>query len=184
MVFIPTNNLSLEWYDQLAIQFGLRGNYLPEVLKMPEAEASNDMKKYITLIGVVFISLFMYFVWYSTNISELKPEISTVEVHSDSLKESLFLIKETRGLNYAVSVISSSSEKQQKPDIEKEYVYSAGDPTLFYKLEKDTLSVYTYHLAKEPSSFDSNIKVQQVELSNNEYSSLIDQYQTKGLKKF
>ena len=149
-----------------------------------EVAAPNGMRRYFIIIGIVSIVLLTYLVWDSTNIPELKPKITTVEVYSDSLKESLFLIKETRGLNYEVTVISSSSKKQQEPDSDKEYVYSAGGATLFYKLEKDTLLVYTYHLAKEPSSFDSNIKVKQIELSNNEYSTLIDRYQTEKLKKF
>ena len=54
---------------------------------------------------------------------------------------------------------------------------------IFYKMENDTLFVYSYKQAMEPLNFNSNIIVKQVELNNLEMMDLFGKHKEKGIMK-
>ena len=83
-----------------------------------------------------------------------------------------------------VIAISNSDEKDFTTDSTKSYVYEGVMP-LLYKIQKDTLFVYTLKMSVIPQGLITNFKIVQVQLENPEMMTLIehDNYKAKGLTK-
>lgn len=95
----------------------------------------------------------------------------------------LYLKNKSRGLNYTVKVISTSSDKNLIPDGEKDLIYKS-DLDIFYKATEDTLKVYTRIKADIPKNFPSDVVLKQNVLDNPTYMNLYDTYNEMGLKLF
>ncbi len=81
-----------------------------------------------------------------------------------------------------VNVISNIDSTDFTPQSSREYVYR-GLSAIYYKLQDDTLFIYTPTIAPVPQDFKIPYKVIQIELSNPEAMDLIvnDNYKQKGL---
>ncbi|RBL91425.1 hypothetical protein DF182_02045 [Chitinophaga flava] len=83
-----------------------------------------------------------------------------------------------------VSVISNSDSANFIPQRSREYVYE-GLSDIYYKLQHDTLFIYTPTIAPVPQYFRTPYKVIQIKLSNPEAIDLFvnHEYKKKGLTK-
>ncbi len=102
--------------------------------------------KYV--LGVTAVCLLAYYIFHFLNASFLESDFKVIDLYSPASKEKIYLKKESRGLNYTVAVISTSPKKGFTPNPDQEYVFSADDAKFYYKLQNDTLFVYTYIFRK------------------------------------
>lgn len=130
----------------------------------------------LLIIAVMFFGCFPS----SEDLSVRKVE----KVHFENLGEDIYLKRIERGLNYQVSVISTSSKKKFEPNYENEYVFSAGTASFYYKVSGDTLFIKSYILAKKPKNFPSKIKVKQIELNQQELKDFKGIYKKEGYSFF
>ncbi len=136
------------------------------------------MKKILLIISALITALiiggYFYFRYVVT-------DFKMTELYIKGANSTIYLKNLKRGLNYSKLAISSS--KGRRTSLEKDYVYT-WDETLFYRVSNDTLYVLCKNKAKEPTNFDSRIKVLQEEYSNPEYYKLLKDFTKKGLEKF
>lgn len=143
---------------------------------------NKKIKKAFTIIGILVIvgfGIWMHLVY--SEVPELKPNTIIKKVHSELLNESIYLRKESRGLNYDVTTITKNSQYQYKPNPKEDYVYGSSGTPIFFNLTGDTLIVYTYTLAKTPSQMTTKFKIKQIELNRFAIDSLFKSYKHKGL---
>lgn len=141
------------------------------------------MKKTLIFIGILIVVVFvvMYFSFpkkgYDTN-------IEVVEISSANHSSKLFIKKKTWGMtgDGQVIIISDNDNREFEPDSTKDYVFKGLSP-LFYKVERDTLLLYTYQVSSVPSNLKSNFIIRQIELENPSMMNLIenDNYKQQGL---
>lgn len=136
---------------------------------------------FIIVVQLVIVSVGYLIFRMNKDIPDLDPVIIKKEIYSDNLDESIYMKEISRGLNYKIVVITSSNEERAEPKPDEEYVYSW--VPIFYKMENDTLFVYSYKQAMEPLNFNSNIIVKQVELNNLEMMDLFGKHKEKGIMK-
>ena len=141
------------------------------------------MRKVIIGLAVLVVVLVVLGLFFWRVVPNLEPKI-TVEEISSGQGSSLYFKRKERGLNYKVAVISSSPATEFEPDSSSEYVYSAGDTRLYHKLENDTLTVYTYHLADEPEKFQSGFTVVQKEIESAKYDETRQRLKKAGFEEF
>ena len=141
------------------------------------------MRKVIIGLAVLVVVLVVLGAFFWRAVPNLEPKITVEEVNSDQ-GSSLYFKRKERGLNYKVAVISGSPAREFEPDSSREYVYSAGDTRLYHKLENDTLTVYTYHLADEPENFQSGLTVVQKEIESAKYDETRRRLKKAGFEEF
>jgi hypothetical protein len=123
-------------------------------------------------------------IFYLTNCTfpDFKPLVKCDRLYSNSVKDSVFVKLQARGFSYRVIVISQDSKREFEPDSTKDFIFK-GFSAIYYKMDKDTLIVYTPLKVKAPMGFMSKIRVRQIELKNPEMMNLRDKYINLGLKK-
>jgi|SRR5450432_1282598 len=156
---------------------------------MPQENNLKSMNKLkiIVLVAIVIVLLaftFFYFAFPSKN-ADVQYEV--IEISSKDVQSKLYIKKKVWGMtsDNQLVVISSSKEKDFTSEGSENYVYDGVMP-LFYKLQKDTLFVYTLKMSAVPKDLETSFKIIQVPLENPEMMKLIehDNYKTKGLAKF
>jgi cytochrome c-type biogenesis protein CcmE len=142
--------------------------------------------KVILLVVVVIILvcfLFFYFAFPSKN-ADVQYEVT--EISAKDVQSKLYIKKKVWGMtsDNQVIVISSSNKKEFSSEDAESYVYEGVIP-LFYKVQKDTLFVYTLKMSSVPNGLKTNFKIVQVQLENPEMMKLIehDNYKVQGLTK-
>ena len=142
------------------------------------------MKKLIIIIVTILVLGLVVGLIVYNSFPEYKPKYIVKEIHSNTLNESIYLKKKSWGITYdhEIVVVSTLYDEKSVPDTTNDYIFL--DPEIFYKVNHDTLYVYTMSKAKEPNNFNSKIKVNQIELSNTEKMDLIgnDNYKKQGLE--
>jgi hypothetical protein len=145
------------------------------------------MKKRIFFISipivVILATIGIYFNWDNKN------DYFQTTITKLPLKKGyppVFIKRTVWGLtgDKQVIVISNVDNKRFKGQKSNEYVYE-GLFEMFYKLQRDTLFIYTLISSPVPNEFSTPYKIIQVELNNPELIDLIenDKYKQIGLIK-
>jgi len=97
-----------------------------------------------------------------------KPLFEREQIYFPNKKTSLYLKSKNWGLtaDHKISVISTKHEMEFQPDSISEYIFHGFDG-IIYKTENDTLKIYTIKKPKVPPKFESEIKVEIIEIKNN-----------------
>ncbi len=143
-----------------------------------------NLKKIFLLSIPLIILLFVG--WFYFAISGLSydysPSFEKVKFTNSENSDSVFIKKKVWGIsaNSQVIIISRNGEVPFSPDSINDFVFNSWAPFL-YKFENDTLSVFIRLASNTPANFKSDIKIEQIVLSNPEMMNLIDNYKEKGL---
>lgn len=132
------------------------------------------------------IALLLFVVWAYLGISGLSPDYSPsfekVKFFSVGTSDSVFIKSKVWGISsdHQIITISKNGDIPFLADSTNDFVFKGWSPFL-YKFENDTLSVFIRSASNTPTNFKSDIKVQQIILSNPEMMNMIDNYKEKGL---
>lgn len=132
------------------------------------------MKKLtLIIIGIVIILLSF---WLGMKVErELaswdeigKPVFEKEQIYFPNKKTSLYLKSKNWGLtaDHKISVISTKSDLEFQPDSISEYIFH-GFGGIIYKVENNTLKIYSHQKPKIPPKFESEINVELIEVKNN-----------------
>ena len=136
----------------------------------------------LVIVVVLLIGfLFFYFAFPSKN-ADVQYEVT--EIFSNEVQSKLYIKKKVWGMtsDNQVIVISSSNEKEFTLEGTENYIYEGIMPML-YKLQKDTLSIYTLKVSAVPKNLKTDFKIVQIQLENPTMMKLIvhDNYRAKAL---
>ena len=97
-----------------------------------------------------------------------KPVFEKEQIYFPNKKTSLYLKSKNWGLtaDRKISVISTKSDLEFLPDSISEYIFH-GFGRIIYKVENNTLKIYSHQKPKIPSKFESEINVELIEVKNN-----------------
>lgn len=97
-----------------------------------------------------------------------KPVFEKKRIYFPNKNTSLYLKSKNWGLtaDHKISVISTKSDLEFQPDSIYEYIFH-GFGGIIYKVENDTLKIYSHQKPKIPSKFESEINVELIEVRNN-----------------
>ncbi len=128
-----------------------------------------------TLIIISFVLIILSF-WLGKKIErELssweeigKPVFEKEQIYFPNKKTSLYLKSKNWGLtgDHKISVISTKSDLEFQPDSISEYIFN-GFGGILYKVESNTLKIYSHQKPKIPPKFESEINVELIEIKNN-----------------
>lgn len=145
------------------------------------------MKKSIIVVVILLMILgvAMYFYVDDRLEESFSTDVNIEKVSFEEVGANLYLKQKVWGMtsDSKVTIISTNSFQSFEEDPNAAYVYSSGS-TLFFRTVNDTLEIFSMTLAKEPSNFDSRIKVRQVRISNPEFIFLNENYKKEGLSRF
>ncbi|MVT39188.1 hypothetical protein GO495_01215 [Chitinophaga oryziterrae] len=134
-------------------------------------------------IVVILAAIAIYFNWDNKNDYF---QTTITKLPSKKGYPSVFIKRMVWGLtgDKQVIVISNTDNKNFKAPKSNEYVYE-GLFEMFYKIQRDTLFIYTLISSPVPNKFSAPYKIVQVELNNPELMDLIenDKYKQLGLIK-
>ena len=114
-----------------------------------------------------------------------KPSFEKEQLYFPNKKTSLYLKSKNWGLtaDHQISVISTKPDFEFQPDSISEYIFH-GFGGIIYKAENDTLKIYSTQKPKVPPKFESEIKVEIIEIMDNlEWIKLNDKIKN-GYQKF
>jgi hypothetical protein len=97
-----------------------------------------------------------------------KPVSEKRQIYFPKKMTSLYLKSNNWGLTYdhKITVISTDSDLEFKADSISEYIFHGFDG-LIYKVQNDTLKIYTRQQPEIPPKFESEINVELIEIKNN-----------------
>ena len=97
-----------------------------------------------------------------------KPVFEKEQIYFTNKKTSLYLKSKNWGLtaDHKITVISTKGEMEFQPDSISEYIFH-GFGGIIYKTENDTLKIYSTQKPKIPPKFESEIKVEIIEIKSN-----------------
>lgn len=132
------------------------------------------MKKgYLIIISTLLIILSF---WFGMKVErELagwdeigKPVFVKKQIYFPKEKTTLYLKRKTWGItgNHQITIISTKPEFEFKADSISDYIFN-GFAEVIYKVENDTLKIYSHHKPNIPSKFDSKIEIELIEFKNN-----------------
>jgi hypothetical protein len=148
------------------------------------------MKK-VTLIIIAIVIILLSF-WLGKKVErELaswdeigKPVFEKEQIYFPNKKTSLYLKSKNWGLtgDHKITVISTKSDFEFQPDSISEYIFH-GFSGIIYKVENNTLKIYSHQKPKIPPKFESEINVELIEVKNNvEWNKLNDKTKNKYRK--
>ncbi len=96
-----------------------------------------------------------------------KPVFEKKQIYFPNKKTTLYLKSKVWGItgNHQISVISTKPEFEFQPDSISEYIFH-GDAGIIYKVENNTLKIYSHQKPKIPQKFESEINIELIELKN------------------
>jgi hypothetical protein len=136
-----------------------------------EKDKTSIKMKLRILLELLFICFFLSHC--QKKISQGKTEV--FEVASSDMKSKIYIKRKVWGVtsDYQVTVISNSPDEIGQLDSTIDFVYKGLEPFI-YRIQSDTLVIYTMLPTSEPRDFDSSkIRVIQKKVSNQEYMKLI-----------
>lgn len=139
--------------------------------------------KTILLILVVFLFVIvLVLIYIYVKLPGFKPEVTIIEIDSEQANEKIYIKRKVWGISadHRIVVISISPETDFEPNPNQEYVYKGFSP-IFYRFVNDTLELFVNKLANIPSKMPTEIKINQIVLSNSEMMSLMEDYEGRGL---
>ena len=97
-----------------------------------------------------------------------KPAFEKEQIYFPNKKTSLYLKSKNWGLtgDHKITVISTKSDFEFQPDSISEYIFH-GFSGIIYKVENNTLKIYSHQKPKIPPKFESEINVELIEVKNN-----------------
>ena len=97
-----------------------------------------------------------------------KPVFKKEQIYFPNKKNPLYLKSKNWGLtaDHKVSVISTKADLEFQPDSISDYIFH-GFGGIIYKLENNTLKVFSRQKPKVPPNFESEINVELIEVKNN-----------------
>ncbi|MFB6317964.1 MULTISPECIES: hypothetical protein [unclassified Saccharicrinis] len=136
----------------------------------------------IILFGLGFLAGYQFFRISNDNIITPVFDIETIYLPESSTR--LYLKKINWGItgDSQIMAISNSSSKNIDVNNKNDFILE-GLCQIFYKIESDTLFIYSTNKFKEPSNFNSTINIKQIKLENTEFQSLFKEA-NKGIKIF
>ena len=141
----------------------------------------------IKIVGiiVVVISLIVFlFFYYALPDKNNDVKYTVTEVSFKDTQSKLYIKMKTWGMtsDNQIVIISNSNKREFISEPAQDYVYKGIMP-LFYKIQNDTLLIYTLITSSVPEDFKTNLKVIQVQIENLEMMKLIehDNYKIQGL---
>ena len=142
------------------------------------------MKKLTLVLLVIVVAILSWIVIIKRNEEVFTNEWSIVEVGINNpdpiyLKNCIWGM----GSNSELIFVSNNTNKDLNSSKNSDYVFSSGAP-IFYKLESDTLIVFTTEIAIEPSVFESNFVIEQRKINNVEFIKMDKEFKQLGLNKF
>jgi hypothetical protein len=86
----------------------------------------------------------------------------------DNLNDTVYVMASSWGLtgDHIEIVLSSLPIANRASNAASDYIFY--EPTIYYKKEEDTLIVYSPSIAVIPDSFNSKVKIKQVQVGSNE----------------
>ena len=143
----------------------------------------NKIKIVGIIIVVIGLIIFLFF-YYALPDKNADVNYTVTEVSSKDTQSKLYIKMKTWGMtsDNQVVVVSNSNKKEFISESTKDYVYEGIMP-LFYKVQNDTLSIYTLKISLVPEDLKTSLKIIQVQLENPEMMKLIehDNYKLQGL---
>jgi hypothetical protein len=97
-----------------------------------------------------------------------KPVFENKKIYFPNKKTTLYLKSKNWGLtaDHKVSVISTNPDFEFHPDSISDYIFQ-GFEEIIYKVEDNTLKIYSHQKPEVPPNFESEIKVELIEINNN-----------------
>lgn len=140
--------------------------------------------KIVGIIVVVICLIIFLFFYFALPDKNADVKYTVIEVSSKDTQSKLYIKMKTWGMtsDNQLVVISNSNKKEFTPAPTQDYVYEGIMP-LFYKVQNDTLSIYTLKTSSVPEDLKTGLKVIQVQLENPVMMKLIehDNYKLQGL---
>jgi len=135
------------------------------------------MAKKVLLIAIIFTFLFfgMVYLFIEYAATDFKYEKVTIG------KECIYLKYRAYTNDNPELFISTSKSRRINSSTDYIYEYSG---CLFYKIQNDTIFIFSGEMANQPPKFKSKIHVIQDSLSNPEFMNLYDTYKTLRYEKF
>ena len=114
-----------------------------------------------------------------------KPVFEREQIYFPNKKSSLYLKSKNWGLtaDHKISVISTKKEMEFQPDSISEYIFQ-GFGGIIFKTENDTLKIYSTQKPKIPPKFESEIKVEIIEIKSNPEWIKLNNKIKNGYRKF
>ncbi|MFD1015471.1 hypothetical protein [Winogradskyella rapida] len=112
------------------------------------------------------------------------PVFEKEQIYFPNKKTSLYLKSKNWGLtgDHKISVLSTKSDFEFQPDSISEYIFH-GFGGIIYKVENNTLKIYSHQKPKIPPKFESEINVELIEIKNNsEWNKLNDKIKNEYQK--
>ena len=141
----------------------------------------------IKIVGiiVVVISLIVFlFFYYALPDKNNDVKYTVTEVSFKDTQSKLYIKMKTWGMtsDNQIVIISNSNKREFISEPAQDYVYKGIMP-LFYKVQNDTLSIYTLKTSSIPEGLKTSLKVIQGQIENPEMMKLIehDNYKIQGL---
>ena len=106
------------------------------------------------------------------------------QIYFKNKKTSLYLKSKNWGLtgDHKISVLSTKSDFEFQPDSITEYIFH-GFGSIIYKVENNTIKIYSHQTPKIPQKFESEINVEIIKIKNNmEWSKLNDKIKNEYQK--
>jgi hypothetical protein len=146
-------------------------------------------KGHIIIISILLIILSF---WFGMKVErELagweeigKPVFEREQIYFPNKKTSLYLKSKNWGLtaDHKISVISTKREMEFQSDSISEYIFH-GFGEIIYKVENNTLKIFSHQKPKIPPKFESEINVELIEVKNNaEWNKLNDKIKSEYQK--
>ena len=143
----------------------------------------NKIRIIFLVVAVLLVIFFLFFYWDFLD-KDANGRYSIAELSSNNTQSRIYIKKKVWGMtnDNQIIVISGTNEKEFVADKSKNYIYEGIMP-FFYKLQGDTLSIYTMVASKVPIDLKTNFNIVQIELENPQMMDLIehDNYKTKEL---
>jgi hypothetical protein len=97
-----------------------------------------------------------------------KPVFEKRQIYFPNKNTTLYLKSKNWGItgNHQISVISTKPDFEFQPDSISEYIFH-GFGGIIYKVENNTLKIYSHQKPKIPLEFESDINVEFIEIKNN-----------------
>lgn len=143
------------------------------------------VKIIILVFGVIALVVFLFF-YLTFPAQNADIQYKVIELSSKDSQSKLYIKKKVWGMtsDNQVVIISNSNTEAFITNVKENYIYEGLMP-LFYKLQEDTLTIYTLKTSFVPKELHTRYKIIQVELTNPDMMGLIenDSYKKKGLIK-
>jgi hypothetical protein len=143
--------------------------------------------KIVAIIGAVIVVIItaLYFFFYKSVSGVGDSAHKEYKIDFPDLKETIYAEASMWGLtgdHMQILISRSTPTTGRKYDSTVDYVFY--EPTIYYKQETDTLTIYSASPSNVPKKFDSSVRVKQVQINGYDEAKKYEKnYEVLGLKK-